>query len=246
MIATRSARPATTARSWVISIRPMPSSSTSRRKQREDRRLGGDVERGRRLVGDQQLRAQRDRHGDADALALAAGELVRVAGQREARRGQPDALERRGGDRPRLGPAGGAVDADGLGHLVADRLQRVERGHRLLEDHADVAAANRADARARRAAADRDRRAAMRPAATAPCGSRPHHREGGHRLARAALADDAEHLAAARRSSATRSRIWRPWMASDRSSMARSSGAVTRAPGGGAGRAGRAGRRPSG
>ena len=40
------------------------------------------------------------------------------------------------------------MDADGLGHLVADGLQRVERGHRLLEDHADVAAADRAHARA--------------------------------------------------------------------------------------------------
>ena len=46
--------------------------------QVEDLRLGRDVERRRRLVGDQQLRVARQRHGDDDALAHAAGELVRV------------------------------------------------------------------------------------------------------------------------------------------------------------------------
>ena len=43
-------------------------------------RLDRDVQRGDRLVGDDQLRAQRERAGDADALALAAGELVRDSG----------------------------------------------------------------------------------------------------------------------------------------------------------------------
>ena len=193
-------------------------------QQREDRRLGGDVEGGGRLVGDQELRAQRDRHGDADALALAAGELVRVARRRESARGQADAREGGGGDRPRLGAAGGAVDADGLGHLVADGLQRVQRGHRLLEDHADVAAADRAHRAPRRAAAGRavERRRGRRPGA--PCGRRPHDRERGHRLARAALADEAEDLAAARRSRATRSSTGWPWMASVRSSIARRDG----------------------
>ena len=42
-------------------------------------RLDRHVERRHGLVGDQQLRAQRERARDADALALAAGELVRVA-----------------------------------------------------------------------------------------------------------------------------------------------------------------------
>ena len=38
-----------------------------------------DVEGGGRLVGDDEARLQRDGAGDADALALAAGEGVRVA-----------------------------------------------------------------------------------------------------------------------------------------------------------------------
>ena len=41
--------------------------------------LHGDVERGDRLIGNDQLRLHRERAGDADALALAARELVRVA-----------------------------------------------------------------------------------------------------------------------------------------------------------------------
>ena len=45
----------------------------------EDLRLDRDVERRHRLVGDDDPRAERERARDADALALAAGELVRVA-----------------------------------------------------------------------------------------------------------------------------------------------------------------------
>ena len=48
-------------------------------EQVDDLGLDRHVERRDRLVGDDQLRAQRERPGDADALALAAGELVRVA-----------------------------------------------------------------------------------------------------------------------------------------------------------------------
>ena len=43
-------------------------------------RLDRDVERGDRLVGDDQLRVQRERARDADPLALPAGELVRDSG----------------------------------------------------------------------------------------------------------------------------------------------------------------------
>ena len=49
-------------------------------EQVDDLRLHGHVERRHRLVGDDQLRVQRQRPGDADALALPAGELVRDSG----------------------------------------------------------------------------------------------------------------------------------------------------------------------
>ena len=45
----------------------------------EDLRLHGDVECGRRLVGDQQVGLVGERHGDHHALALAAGKLMRIA-----------------------------------------------------------------------------------------------------------------------------------------------------------------------
>ena len=47
--------------------------------QVEDLGLDRDVERRDRLVGDDQLRLERESARDADALALAAGELVRIA-----------------------------------------------------------------------------------------------------------------------------------------------------------------------
>src|SRR5690606_3802743 len=46
--------------------------------QREDLLLRGDIKRGGGFVGDEQARLQDERHGDDDALALAAGQLVGV------------------------------------------------------------------------------------------------------------------------------------------------------------------------
>ena len=51
-------------------------------EQFEHLRLHGDVERGDRLVRHQHVGIERQRAGDRDALALAAGELVRIARDR--------------------------------------------------------------------------------------------------------------------------------------------------------------------
>ena len=56
----------------------------------ENLRLGGDVEGGRRLVGDQQHRVQDQGHGDHDALALATRQLVRIGAINTGRVGQLD------------------------------------------------------------------------------------------------------------------------------------------------------------
>ena len=48
------------------------------REQLEDLGLHGHVERGRRLVGDEQVGVERERHRDHHTLAHAAGELVRI------------------------------------------------------------------------------------------------------------------------------------------------------------------------
>ena len=55
------------------------------RQQVDDLRLDRDVERGDRLVADDQVRPGRERAGDADALALAAGEFVRDSGATASR-----------------------------------------------------------------------------------------------------------------------------------------------------------------
>ena len=60
-------------------------------EEEEDLRLGRDVEAGDDLVGDDELRLERQRPGDADALALAAGNLVRVAAEERGR--QADDVE---------------------------------------------------------------------------------------------------------------------------------------------------------
>ena len=116
-------------------------------EQLQDLRLGGDVERGRRLVGDDQRRLERQRHGDHDALALAAGQLVRVAGENALGLRQAHVAEHLDDALAALGGAQLGVHLDDLVGLAADGHQRIEGHHRLLEDHGDAAAAHGADAR---------------------------------------------------------------------------------------------------
>ena len=92
--AIRSARPATTARSWVIQISAVPSLGAELLHLGQDLRLDGHVERRGRLVGDEQGRAVQQRDGDGDALAHAAGELVRIGVQPLLGRGDADPAER--------------------------------------------------------------------------------------------------------------------------------------------------------
>ena len=78
MTATVSHISATTPRSCVIRMMAMPSCSCSCAQQVQDLRLGGDVQRRGRLVGDQDARAAGQGHGDHGPLAQAAGELEGV------------------------------------------------------------------------------------------------------------------------------------------------------------------------
>ena len=73
-------------------------------EQVEDLRLHGDVERGGRLVGEQQLRAARERDGDHHALAHAAGQLVRVLVEAPLGLGDADRLQQRDGGLPWRSP----------------------------------------------------------------------------------------------------------------------------------------------
>ena len=76
---------AITPTSWLMNTSAAPRFAAKLVQQRQHLRLGGDVQRRGRLVGDDDLGIVGERHGDADALALAAGELVRI-GVRPVRR----------------------------------------------------------------------------------------------------------------------------------------------------------------
>ena len=163
MTAISSAVSATTPRSWVISTTRHPELVAQPRDQREDLRLHGHVERGRRLVGDQQPRLVRQRHRDHRALAHAARELVRVGvdAPRAARGCRPARAARPPGRAPRAARRRGArASPPRAGRRPVEGVQRRQR---VLEDHRDLVAAHARAARRRR------RRAGPRPrTATAP------------------------------------------------------------------------------
>jgi hypothetical protein len=129
--------------SWVISITAVPCSRHSR-EQRDDLRLDRDIERGGRLVGDDELRVRGQGQRDHHALPHAAGELVRILveatlGGRDAHLGKQlqSAL-----------PCGFGreleVRRNRLNDLAPDGVERVQRGQRILEHGADLATANAA------------------------------------------------------------------------------------------------------
>ena len=101
--------------------------------------LDGDVEGGHGLVAHDQAGLEGERPGDADALALATGELVRVAlGHAGVERHLVQQLGH-------AGAGGGAAAADAVhqqrfGDDLAHGHARVERAVRVLEDDLDGAA----------------------------------------------------------------------------------------------------------
>jgi hypothetical protein len=110
-------------------------------EQIEDLLLHRDVERRRGFVGDQQVRACGQRHGNHGALAEASGKLVRkLFGARFGfgNRGEPQGIDglafHFGGFKLWL------MRANRLFDLRSDAHHGIQRGHRLLKDHGDFAA----------------------------------------------------------------------------------------------------------
>jgi hypothetical protein len=101
----------------------------------EDDALDVDVERGRRFVGDDQLRVHRDRGGDDDTLLHPAAQLVWV--QPGDALLQSDPLQQAGYLSLCL-PFGDAVRGHPVDNLRADAHDRVERVHRTLRDVRDL------------------------------------------------------------------------------------------------------------
>ena len=112
-------------------------------QQVENLRLNGHIQRGGRLIGNDELGAARKRHGDHNALAHTAGELVREHLVDALAVGDADHLQQLDGALPDLllVVALLVVQGDDLIDLIADTEDRIQRGHRLLEDHGDHVAA---------------------------------------------------------------------------------------------------------
>ena len=179
--ATRSAISATTPKSCVMNSTPVPCSRVQFADQREDLRLRRDVERGGRLVGDQQRGFEHQRHRDHDRAG---------AGRRRA-----DADTTRSSARDRAAATSRTIVAaravarrGGAAARCASRAPRrsgrrsactgIERGHRLLEDHRHARAAQRAQARLARARARSRRRAGSAP----PVARELRRQQAHHRL----------------------------------------------------------------
>ena len=125
-------------------------------QQGQDLRLDGDVEGGGRLVGDQNVGLEGQRHGDHQTLTLTSRELVRVFFEAGRRLGDADArkqLQRRIGRKSPLD----AVRREGFGELEAGGVDGVEVAEWVLEDHGDLLAVDLPSFVFRTASGDRDR-----------------------------------------------------------------------------------------
>src|SRR4051812_725744 len=164
-------------------------------EQVEDLRLDRHVERGRRLVGDQELRLARERDRDHRPLPHAAGELVGVVLNAILRVRDPDLVEQLDRARvPRLA-VHREVRLERLADLPPDGDYRVQARHRVLEDDRDVLAADFAQLalREREQIATLEVRLARGDRRVA--GEDPEQRERGDALAATGLADEPERLA---------------------------------------------------
>jgi len=147
------------------------------------------------VVGDQELRAAGERNGDHDALAHAAGQLVRVLARAPARLGDADEAEHLHHALLDALAAEPLMQPQGLGDLAADGEDRIEARHRLLEDHADIVAADLAHG----ALAELEQVPALEtyraPDSAGRLRHQPQNGIGRHRLSATALADDRHRLA---------------------------------------------------
>ena len=111
-------------------------------EQLQDLRLDGHVKCRRGFIGHQQTWLAGHRHGDHHALALATRELVRVVVDAPLWLRDTHQVQQLQGARTRGLCRQALVQAQRLADLVAHGVHRVQRAHRLLEDHGDVAPAH--------------------------------------------------------------------------------------------------------
>ena len=108
--------------------------------------MDGDIEGGCGLVGDKKIGSVGERHGDHHALALAPRELMREGAETRDGIRNTDFLQKLDNASLDLFGASCAMQLQYFADLPRDRMQRIERGHWLLEDHGDLGASNLAQA----------------------------------------------------------------------------------------------------
>ncbi len=106
-------------------------------EQVEDLRLDGNIERGHRLVGDDDFGLEGQRTGDGDALRWPPGKFVRVLAH-EAR-GESDLRHEVGDPAGNLRSRYHRMHAQRFSECVEHGHARIERGERILEHHLQVA-----------------------------------------------------------------------------------------------------------
>src|SRR5262249_10192363 len=159
----------------------------------QDLSLHDHVEGGRRLIEDDELWLERERHRDDHALAHPAGQLVGIRAETTSL--EPDELEQVAGASERLAPRHASVGAHHVEELVADAHDLVQSVHRALEDHRDLVPAIATEAVLAHAS---DVLPAEQDAATGDSCWRPqdlHHRVRDRALSAPRLACETEDLA---------------------------------------------------
>ena len=99
-----------------------------------------DVERRGGLIRDDQFRVRQHRDGDYHTLSHPARELMRIGAQPILGLRNPDAFQHLDTAFLASGLVQIGMKAQHFIHLLPDRVDRVQRGHRVLEDHRDLLA----------------------------------------------------------------------------------------------------------
>ena len=167
--------------------------------QVEDLRLDGDVERSGRLVGDKKIRLAGERHRDHDALAHAAGEPVRIVVEAPLGRRYVHPTQHLDRSLPRGRARQRPVAQYAFGDLFANGERRIERSHRLLEDHRQTITSKLAHLGRRNLREIDTLEAYLSADSPRGRGDEAHDRQRGHALAAAGFADDGERAAGVER-----------------------------------------------
>ena len=164
-------------------------------QQVHDLGLNGHVQRRGGFIGNQQLGVAGNGNGNHHALAHAPRKLVRVVVQPAFGPRYLHHLQQLNGPGARCRTAQTQVLLQHLDQLKTNGKTRVQRGHRVLENHGHVFAQNLSPLTVRNAQQVPTLKLQQVCADTALPLQQTHQRHHGHRLARARLAHNAQNLA---------------------------------------------------